>query len=291
MFLDQIIANTQQNFATSTPAPAIIAEPKKSPRIFEVESLPISSPHGEISGKKGLFVKGQCINIVSDRYKIHQPKKVYETFEGLATSHGLQIDKVITNTKNGGMLLGAHYADLKFLGEEHKASLVFYTSHCGQYRTFLTLDFLRVACFNQIPSLYKNRQRHIISEKHYQNSLDTKSFEKVLESLPAQISAYNEKAELLQQKHLSFDSFRDLYIQHKKLDVEQKQFDSKMAEFRGRYFGASGQTGLGENAYKAFQAITFENTHTGKNTAMKLENNFIKGGDDSLVWLDALLTA
>ena len=288
-FFDQVLSQTVYTLATSSPA--IIAEPKKSPRIFEVESLPISSRHGEIADKKGLFVNGSCINIVSDRYKIHQPSEVYKTFEDLATSHGLNIDKVLTNPKNGGMLLSAHYADLKFLGEEHKASLVFYTSHCGKYRTFLTLDFLRVACFNQIPALYKNKQRHIISEKHYQNSLDIKSFEKVLESLPKQIQAHNEKVELLQQKHLSFDSFRDLYIQHKKLDVEQKQFDSKMAEFKGRYFHAKGQNGLGENAYKAWQAITYENTHGGRDTAMKMENNFIKGGDDSLVWLDALLTA
>lgn len=288
-FFDQVISQTVSTLATQSPA--ISALDKKAPRIFEVESLPLHSQHGEIAGKKGLFVDGNCINIVSDRYKIHQPRKVYATFEGLATSHGLTIDKVLTNPTNGGLLLSAHYADVKFLGEEHKASLVFYTSHCGKYRTFLTLDFLRIKCFNQVPALYKNKTRHIISEKHYQNSLDIQSFEKVLESLPAQIASYNEKAELLQQKSLPFDSFRELYIQHKKLDTSQKQFDSKMAEFKGRYFRANGQNGLSDSAYKAFQAITYENTHLGRNTQMKVENNFIKGGDDSLVWLDTLLVA
>ena len=288
-FFDQVLSQTVSTLATSSTA--ISADTKKQPSIFEVESLPLRSHHGEVAGKKGIFVNGNCINIVSNQYKIHQPKKVYDTFEGLAISHGLTIDKVLTNTKNGGLLLSAHYADLKFLGEQHKASLVFYTIHFGKNRTFLTLDFLRVACFNQIPALYQNKQRHIISEKHYQNSLDINSFEKVLESLPAQIQAYNEKAETLQQKSLSFDSFRDLYITHKKLDENQKQFDSKMAEFKGRYFRANGQNGLAESAYKAFQAITYENTHLGRNTAMQLENSFIKGGDDSLVWLDTLLAA
>jgi len=285
MLLSQVLDNT------TTQATFSAHEPKKSPRAFEVESLPLSSHHGEISGKKGLFVNGQCINIVSDRYEVHQPSKIIDSFQNVANSAGLEVGKIITNPKNGGLLLSAQYADIKILGENHKANLVFYTSHCGKYKTFLTLQLLRVACFNQVPTLYKNKSRHIISEKHYKNSLNVEAFGKVLEGLPAQIQAYNEKAELLQQKSLSFDCFREMYIKGRALDESQKQFDSKMAKFKATYFHAEGQQHLAQNAYKAFQAITYQNTHSGKSTAMSVENALISGGNDSLVWLDNLLTA
>ena len=82
-----------------------------------------------------------------------------------------------------------------------------------------------------------------------------------------------------------------MYITEKALDESQKQFDSKMQKFRDIYFHAEGQKHLAQNAYKAFQAITYENTHSGKNTPMSVENALIGGGNDSLLWLDNLLTA
>lgn len=269
-----------------TPAPVATSE------FFTVEKHKISGPYGDIANKKGIFVDGQCINIVSNSYEVHQPNEIYRTFEDVAARTGLEIRRTLSNPKNGGLLISAKYADCKILDESHDINLTFYTSHCGKYKTFLTLDLLRMLCLNQVPCLYRNKERHIFAEKHYKNALDIELIGHALEEIPASIAAYNEKASLLIDKKFSFDDFVEFYKGHYNLKEEQKQYDSKVAKLRSIYFNATGQREIsGENGYKAFQAITFANTHEGRNTAMKEENILTKNSADSLRVLDKLLAA
>ena len=309
--LNELIENTMNNSAPAveTPQAEIITLPVSNPvveqspiigtdyagkeyKMFSVESAPIEGPYGTLEGKQGLFVNKQNINIVSDRYEVHQPAEVLNQFNQVAEKTGLQVNRVLPNPKNGGLLISAKYGDaVNFNGDSHDINLVFYTSHCGKYKTFLTLDTLRMACFNQLPALYRNQQRFIFSEKHYKNALDIEVIGKTLEGIPTSLEAHAETLEILGQKSFDFDSFVDLYKQHYKLNSEQKQYQTKLDKIKSVYYNAPGQQHLGENAYKALQAVTYMNTHEGRNTSMKEENSLIKGGNDSLVFVEELLEA
>ncbi len=284
-YLELAIAETK----AQTAAPVAVPVSRESDGIFTVESAPIHGPYGVIPGKKGLFVDGDNINIVSNKYEIVQPKEVLATFEHVAEKSGLVMNGYRANPKNGGLMIRAKFQDLAIRGEQHEIGLTFYTSHCGTYKTFLTLDASRILCANQVPMLYRNKQRHIFAEKHYQNALSMLTIERAIAHIPESIQAYAEKAEILEQKKLSLGDFLDLWVAQNKLDPKQKQFDSKIAKMRAMYNNGKGQSGLSETAYKAYQAITFANTHDVKDTDMLFENVLTKKSDNSLQWLDLLL--
>lgn len=264
----------------------------RSQKMFDVESHDISSPYGIIEGKKGLFVNEQNINIVSDKYEVVQPRQVFETFTDIADRSGLEINRTLLNPKNGGLMVSARFDNLKIMGDDHDVNVVFYTSHCGRYKTFLTLDILRLACFNQAPALYKNKDRFIFAEKHYKNALDINMLGGALENIPASVEAFNTKMELLGEKSMNCEQFVEWYVDQLKLDKESKQYDTKVQKFRETYKYATGQREIrSESAWKAFNAVTYINTHEGRNSTYKAENALLKGGDDTIKRLDALLTA
>lgn len=262
----------------------------KDLNMFEVKEHPIESEYGVISGKKGIFVNRRNINIVSDRYEVHQPSEFLRTFNDVAKTTGLEVNRVMPNEHNGGLLLSAKFASQKIAGEDHDINLVFYTSHCGKYPTFLTLDTLRLACFNQLPVLYRNKSRFIFSEKHYRNALDMNLVKEALEYIPESISIHDHKMEQLKETKLSLDDFLDIWVDHYKVNKESKQFQTKVDKVKATYYNAPGQKQLHESGYKALQAMTFMTTHEGRDTKMKTETAFVKGGNDSLNWVEELLT-
>lgn len=267
-------------------------ETSQNNAVFTVETLPISSEYSIIPKKKGLFVEKKCINIVSDSYKVHQPSEVIQTFKDVTAEIGLEVNRIITNKTNGGLLLSASYNDnVKILGEKHNANLVFYTSHCGKHKTFLSLDLMRLACFNQVPTLAANKKRHIISEKHYQNALSMTCLQKVLAKIPAMIADYNEKASTLIDKKLSFDDFLNLWIEKEKLQHTAKSYDRKINKLRETYYNAPGQKQLTDSAYKAYQTVTYLNTHEIRDTPNKEETRHITNANNSIEYLFELLEA
>ena len=261
----------------------------KGSEMFTVEKELISGPYGQIPNKRGIFVNEKCINVVSPTYKVHQPIEIAQKFFDVAESHGLEINRVINNPKNGGLLLSAKYDQCKILGENHDINFTFYTSHCGQFRTFMSCDLLRIACENQVPTLFANKSRWIMNEKHY-SPLDIDSVGEALITIPEVIYAYEKKAAQLKDMQFSIDDFIQFYIDSYKVNTEAKRFSDKVEKLKDVYYNAVGQREHGANGYKAFQAITFMNTHEIKKTAMIEENRFIKNGNDSLTQLDRLLS-
>ena len=287
--LDSVISNTIEapnNNASQVNTKLYTGE---QCNMFDVLEKPISSEYGIIPNKKGLFVGGDCVNIVSDRYEVHQPREILEQFNQVAEKTGLEVNRVITNPVNGGLLISAKYDNVSIVGESHDVNVTFYTSHCGKYKTFMSLDTLRLSCFNQVPVLFRNKERHIVSEKHYRNALNLDTIAAKLVHIPESVAAYNAKAETLLSKRLSMADFVEFFIEHQKLDRDAKRFQSKVDELKAMYYSAPGQRHLGENAYKAYQAVTFDNTHNGRNTAYKQEQILTKKSNDSLVVLEKLL--
>ena len=294
--LDSVISATVNAPAHPAPVAAIPTPDTKlyngvETTMFDVVEKPISSDYGIIPNKKGLFVDGDCVNIVSDRYEVHQPREILEQFNQVAERTGLEVNRVLTNPANGGLLVSANYAKTQIAGEPHDVNVTFYTSHCGKYKTFMTLDLLRLSCFNQTPALYREKQRHIVSEKHYRNALNLDTISAKLAGLPQAVERYNEQALQLLDKPLSLTDFVEFFIEHYKIDQTAKRFQSKVDELKAMYYNAPGQSHLGSNAYKAYQAITFNNTHGGRDTLYKNEQVIGKKSDDSLVVLEKLLVA
>lgn len=281
--------------ATSTVvATPVIEKPVMSAfegtNILPVESHPITGPYGIIPNKKALYVAKKNINIVSDSYEVHQLTDIARKFQEISEKCGLQVTHSMFNKHNGGLMISANYSELPLFGKDpHKIDLVFYTSHDGRYKTFLSLNALRQACFNQVPIVYADKGRFIFAEKHYKNALDIDMIGEALAGIPESIAAFQEKQTLLADKTFSYADFIEFYIQHYKLDKAAKQFDSKVAKAKEVYHSATGQRGLPETAYKALNAITFINTHMGRETAYKAENTLLKGGNDSLTVQGKLL--
>jgi hypothetical protein len=293
--LDQILSNTVTTTSeaiNAAPTPVAIAQPTKPvvPALFEVESLPLHSQYGTLKGKKGLFVNGSCINIVSDRYEVHQPSEILAEFQEVAASGGIDVEAVKTNPATGAMMIVSSLASCKIAGEDHKAKLIFYTSHDGKNKTFLSLDFLRIVCMNQLRKLYKNESQHIFAEKHYKNALSLKTIGPVIDSLNQELAEQENLAQRLLEKRIDFSKAREVFASHKKYDEQQKQFESKMAEFRATYFSAPGQNDLPDHsAYKLLNAVTYLNTHKVKATQNALETQHITNAKDSLDFVELLL--
>lgn len=259
--------------------------------LFTVDSHDIYSDFGVIPGKKGLFVDGQNINIVSDKYEIHQPTEIMDTFDDVAEKTNLSIDKVLTNKTNGGLMVFSKYGNTQIGGESHDIRLTFHTSHDSKYRTFLSFDVLRMACFNQVPLLMRNKKRFIFSEKHYCNALDLKTIEQAVSMVPQMVRDYDEKVLKMLETSFSYNDFIEFYINHYKVNTGAKQFQTKINRVKDIYHSAPGQRELSDSSYKAFNAITYMNTHEGRNTALKEENAVIKGGNDSIEVLHELVPA
>lgn len=270
--------------------PETIVSPEPEHKLFNVDSLTLNTnEHGIVPKKRGLFVDGKCINIVSDRYEVHQPSEIYQRFVNVAEQSNLTVNRVLPNRNTGGLLLSAKYDSVMLNNEKHDVNLTFFTTHDGKYKTFLTLDLLRMACYNQIPTLYANKSRFIFAEKHYQNALDIELIERILVDIPTVLQDYSQKIELMNDIKINVSMFAEMCREHYKMNAESKQYQTKMEKFKSIYYNAPGQTHLDNNAYKAYQAITYFNTHEGKNTANKMENSYIKGGNDSLKFMGELL--
>lgn len=287
---------------TTQTATQVIAKPTASKvfkdykgviqNIHPVISKDISAEgYGKIHGKRALMVQDKCVNIVSDRYEVHQPTEIYQQFENVSNQFGLEIRKSIFNPNNGGLLISARYGSEQIVGDDHDVNLTFYTSHCGKYKTFLTMDMLRIACMNQVPALYADKGRHIFAEKHYKNALNVELLGELLSDLPTAINTHIELMNTLRSKSFGKDDFVAFAKDHWNLKKEQKQYDSKVAKIIGAYNHAQGQEHLEDSAYKAYNAVTYLNTHSVRNTPMKNETVMIKNSNDSLKAMQELLAA
>lgn len=300
-FLNQVLENTTainpslfaapQLFASRDikPTPALVENKGIKSVNFTVDTLPLSSERGTIEKKKGLFVGDKCINVVSDRYRVHQPSEILAKFNELANANHLTVEKVVANKANGGLLVSAKVNDCKIVGEDHNVNLVFYTSHCGKYKTTLACNLLRIACFNQLPTLVKNKQRHIYSEKHYNNVLCQKTFENTLLSIPVLVEKYNEQANILRDVKFSIDDFVEFACKQGILDKKSSRYEKSVRDLMETYNYAPGQRELDNTAYKAYQALTYDNTHKLRNTAMIEETRNIKNVQESAELLLELL--
>lgn len=259
--------------------------------VMPVVSKPIHTDLGEIPNKKALLVGDKCINIVSDKYEIHQPSDIFDQFQKVSNKFGLEIRKTVFNPNNGGLLISARYDQTNFVGDDHDVNLTFYTSHCGKFKTFLTMDMLRIACMNQVPALYRENDRHIFAEKHYRNSLNVDLFGELLADLPTAINTHNEMMEIMRSTSFRRDDFVEFAKDHWKLKKEQAQYESKINKLVSAYNNAPGQSQLEDSVYKAYNAVTYINTHEVRNTPMQNETVMVKNSQDSLKAMEELLAA
>ena len=238
--------------------------------LFDVIEAPIQNAlTGEIiPDRKGLFVNNKCVNVVSNsRYKVVQPRDIYDRFE---EATGLEINRVITNTNHGSMLLSANYQGLLINNEEHQLSLTFYTGHNNQYSTFLTLGALRIACMNQLPVLVGAPDLHLIRCKHIHH-FNFDQLGSIIETLPRRVANFEAQCQRLKESKLSLDDFLASYVEFYKLEDTAKK-DKAIASIMDVYKRAPGQEIIEDNtAYKAFHAITYDLTHNVKQTKNQLE--------------------
>ena len=280
------------NFARKPIAPVVapVIEPPKPKieleKLFTIEESPISDVNGVIPGRKSLIINKKSINQVSEKYGIVQPRDVAQTFEKIS---GLSIDKLKMNPNTGGMLIGATLENTRIDGDAHNISLCFYTGHNSQYRTILTMQALRIACENQIPAMMADKSKFLISEKHY-GDFDFARMKSTIESLPARIAAFKEKYAALKDVHLTKSQFIDLFIEFNKT-VESRR-DEVAAHIGNVYTSARGQDSLSDgNAYKAFQAITFDLTHNTRKCKNELEHHFMRNTATAEKWFERLIAA
>lgn len=248
---------------------------------FNVKSaqITVKGESTAIPKKRAILVNGNTVNITSDKYAIHQPADIYKAFERVCSKTKLEInpEKTMLNPKTGGMILSAKYATKMFDAgtkkEAHDINVVFYTSHDGKYRTFMTLDVLRILCMNQAPALYKGKDKHIMSEKHYQNALKLSTLESRLEGIEESVRMYKARSEQLCDVKLTLADFTEFYIGHYGLNRDSSHFDGKINALHDVYNGAKGQASIAnDTAYKAYNAITYINTHNLSATDGKDEN-------------------
>lgn len=294
--LEQAIAATTAQQAIPAPivqreAPQAAPVAANEPELFTVDKRRAMTVLGPLEGRNVLMVGERCINpnMVSDNYEVHQPKDIYRAFANVATKTGLTIGGVLQSPTIGGLIITAKYGSTKILGEDHDIHFTLFTSHDGKNRTILTLDSLRMACFNQIPILQSNQKRHIISEKHFRNALDINVLEAAIENTPNNVEAYAEKADVLINSRLPFNIFLDMYAEENNINTENPAFDKKAARIKEIYYSGKGQNIIPDNTgYKALQAITYMNTHELRETSNSNVNRHIKKADNSCQMIETL---
>ena len=259
---------------------------------FEVKSHPVMIGDVIVPNKKILAVDDQFVNLVSGKYQIHQPMEVFESFNNVADKCGLDIQRVISSRLTGGMIIEAKYDTVSFVGEEHDVTVVFFTDHTGRYCTSLSLNTLRHLCMNQAAMLSRGKDRHLFKEKHYNRSLDIDNFERLLEYVPQSVEMYNARMEQLLEKKFTYGQFQEFFIRMTKLDKESKQYQTKIANLKDCYYNAQGQDVIAnDTGYKAFNVISFMNTHQLRESKAKTERLYQAKAKNTLAMTEALLAA
>jgi len=279
----------------------IIMKPLDDMKFFEVSRQPVTLEGTDIlvPRKNAITVNGTPTgHMTSEKYAIHQPKNIYRSFQRVCKKTGLEIDRKrsFLNPSNGGMILSAKYKTKMFdtgnKKERHDFNVVFYTAHDGKYKTFLTIDVLRLLCMNQAPALYRGKDNHVMSEKHYKNALKLSTLESRLEGIEQSVNMYQARMENLCDVKMTLADFKEFYIAHYKLDKESSHFDGKMETLEDVYYDAKGQSEIAnDTAYKAFNVITYLNTHKVSNTNGREENKLTVKAKDTSKVLRELLAA
>ena len=250
--------------------------------LFVIEEDTVSTRGMEIPNKKALMVGDNVINIVSDRYNVVQPRTVYESFKRV---EGVTINKMLTNPHTGGLLLASTIQG----NDDYSHDLVFYTGHNGQYRTVLTLQTLRMACMNQCPTLLANKSQHLISAKHYQ-FLDFKHMSEIIKNVPTMVNDFQTTMGLLEGMNLTFSKFAELYMEKEKITDSRK--DKVKEKLEQTYYCEEGQSVLpNDSAIKAFNTITFMNTHNVRKSKSEMETRYLKKMGNSHSWYGVLTEA
>lgn len=240
-----------------------------------------------IPGKKALLINEKCVNIVSNRYKVVQPTDVMETFQKMS---GLTIDKVITNPNTGGLLLSSKLESTMLGGEEHAIDLTFYTCHNGSYKTFLSMQALRMACMNQLPALSSVQGLYLYATKHY-NEVHMDDLKEIVETIPLHLSNFKAQYQGLHDIKFTKEAFLAEFVEHMKIQDEQKK-DKVISKISDIYSFAKGQETLtNDSAYKAYQAVTYMNTHNVRKGKNVVETVNIKNQKDSFNWFETLSKA
>lgn len=253
--------------------------------MFEIKESPVYSSEGIIEGKKALMIDGKTINIVSENYHVVQPRDVMSRLESIP---GLRTTTALSNPNTGGLLVAAKL-DNRIDNFSYQHNLVFYTGHNGQYRTLLTNQSLRLACMNQCSTLLGQKERHLYSEKHYKE-FDVEKMGEIIENVPRIAAEFERNMRDMEAEPLSLSRFVELYMDRQKVSDQRK--DSVRLTLMDIYRNAKGQSVLPENTVaKAFNTITYLNTHNLKQGKNSLENKFITKINDSTNWYNELLRA
>lgn len=242
--------------------------------LFTVHTAPakvqIGSRTYPVKGKNFAYSEmpnGEIItipNMVSNKYDVHQPSEILEQFTNAVNQHGLSVERVLSNPANGGLMISAKYANQMIAGDSHDIDLVFYTSHDGKRRTFLTLQALRLACFNQAPMLARNGDKHLFSEKHYGRALEMETIGQTLASIPQAVEQYDSKLNRLLNDNLSFDDFISFLVKANKIPeprAKSCQHDSKVEKWMEAYNRPEIATIPEGTKLRAYNAVTWLNTH------------------------------
>lgn len=260
--------------------------------LFTVDMHDIQTEaHGAIPNKKALIVDGECVNVVSDKYEVHQPNEILAQFREVAANTGLEINQVIPSPHRGGLIITAKYNEVSFLDEKHDMGVMLFTTHCSSYSTFVATNVQRIFCMNQIPAIAGNNDNILFKEKHYANALEMDTIAPAIEELPQIAANYRNVAEALNAKRMTEREMVEFYVKFYKLDEEQRNFDSRITRLLETYHNAAGQSHLKPTAYKAFQAVTYLNTHHIRATENASEVKMVGKQKDSLKFQQALLAA
>lgn len=246
-------------------------------QLFEIEQDNIICRDIVIPQKKALIVNNEVINIVSDHYKLVQPKQVVENL----IDSGVVVDWVKTNTSTGGLLVKSFIDTFDIDGEKHRMDLAFYTGHNSKYRTILSFQLLRHKCDNQIPVLMKNKSNQIMSIKHF-HEFNYETMKSKIDEAKLAFEVFCDQYKSLKDKRMSKKQFVEFY--HSLTNAS----DRTLKRIDDVYSNAKGQD-IPDNAYKGLQAVTFDLTHNGRKGNQELENKNIKNMDFASKFITSLL--
>jgi len=262
---------------------------EQSTRLFHVDTERLLRPNGDIIPKrKGIFVEDTCVNVVSDRYKVVQPNEIVDTF---TSATGLTIDSMLTNKAKGSLLIKAFLANPYIDGEEHRINLTFYTSHCGKYKTFLSMQALRMLCENQLPAITKDTGLYLMSSKHY-SEFNFQELADTLETLPLHMKNFKDQYVELKDVTLSKKQFLELFVEQFKINTNSTRGNNIIEAMRYNYDNARGQRECpSDSGYKAYQALTYHLTHNGRDTVNKMEQQNIENMKRCFTLREAIMEA
>lgn len=216
---------------------------------------------------------GNIFGVVSNKYEICQNRDAFNFIDYIGSDNpGFEYVKAgeISNGRSMGLVyIIAKIPDIKLLGDDITPYIIFQNSHDGLNSVKATISPLRIVCQNQFNLSFKNSSNTVRIVHSSQMDSRLLTARNMMHDVATYMSTFEETAETLATKKVSYDQVIKIFNEVFKYDPEKMtnrqvvNFEMNRAEFLSCYKNEDNQNFTGTAWGVINGAADYLTHHTG----------------------------